>query len=150
MLAVFGRFLGVFGAFLVFEAFFFAFSMFFHILFLFFLLPVRLSTEWYLFAVFLTVFRKVSRFWSFFRRFQSVFGVFICFLNVFSNFLLVFLVYCPIFYRRTPFFWFFNGFSKSQPFLVVFRRFQSKLKQLFFHNYLIIWQRLQELFPIEF
>ncbi len=36
-----------------------------------------------------------------------------CFLNVISNFVSVFLVYCPIPYRRTPFFWFFNGFSLS-------------------------------------
>ncbi len=84
------------------------------------------------FVWFLAIFRKVSHFWSFFRRFQSVFGVisfFLCFLKVFSNFLFVFLVDSPILYRRTLFFWFFNGFSQSQPF---FRRFQSAFGVLSF------------------
>ncbi len=101
------------------------------IFFRFFLFTVRFSTDGHLFSGFSTVFRKVSRFRSFFRRFQSDFGVlsfFLCFFNVFSNFLLVFLVYCPILYRRTPFFWFFNGFSQSQPYLVAFQAFLERFK----------------------
>ncbi len=124
--------------------------MFFRIFFWFFLFTVRFSTEGHLFSGFLTVFRKVSRFRSFFRRFQSIFGVlsfFHRFLIVSSNFLLVFVVYSPIFYRMVPFSRFFNG--KVSRFRSFFRRFQSVFGVLsFFHCFLNVFSNFLFVFLV--
>ncbi len=102
-LAVFRRFLGVF------RAFFFAFSMFFRIFFWFFLFTVRFSTEGHLFSGFLTVFRKVSRFWSFL-------GVFRAFSLLSQRFFKIYFGFSCLLSDSLPkntFFLFFNDFSQS-------------------------------------
>ncbi len=119
--------------------------MFLRIFFWFFLFIVLLSTGWYLFAVFLTVFRKVSRFRSFFRRFL----IFHCFLNVSSNFLSVFLVTCPIVYRMVPFSGFMTVFRKVSRYRSFFRCFLSVFGVLcFFHCFLKVASNFLSVFPV--